>query len=130
MATLLYVHLKKYVVCSLHFIPGLQSAACVLHQPVFGLTADMHTLQGEQDGFSDIDKLRAELLNVLKNIHKEKEEEPLKVVIWCHLGHAYITEVGEGERSMQKFQSTDFILGIGFRISDAMTKFRQVTTTL
>ena len=35
---------------------------------------------------------------MLKNIHKEKEVETLKVVIWCHLGHAYIKEVGEGER--------------------------------
>ena len=61
----------------------------------------MHTLQDEQDGFTGIDKLRHELLTVLKNIHKEKEEEPLKVVIWCHLGHAYIKEVGEGERKMQ-----------------------------
>ena len=60
----------------------------------------MRTLQDEQDGFSDIDKLRDELLMVLKNIHKEKEEEPLKVVVWCHLGHAYIKEVSEGERKM------------------------------
>ena len=65
----------------------------------------MHTLQDEQDGFTDTDKLRAELLTVLKNIHKEKEEEALTVVTWCHLGHAYIKEVGEGERNMQKFQS-------------------------
>ena len=67
---------------------------------VCGLTSDMHTLQDEQDGFTDIDKLKDELLMVLKNIHKEKEEETLKVVIWCHLGHAYIKEVGEGERKM------------------------------
>ena len=76
----------------------------------------MHSSQDEQDGFTDIDKLRDELLTVLKNIHKEKEEEPLKVVIWCHLGHAYIKEVGEGERKMQKFQSAVFILLIGIWI--------------
>ena len=71
----------------------------------------MRTLQDEQDGFTHIDKLRNELLVVLKNIHKEKEEEPLKVVVWCHLGHAYIKEVGEGERKMQKLTSSaGFIL--------------------
>ena len=73
----------------------------------------MHTSQDDQDGFIDIDKLRAGLLTVLKNIHKEKEEEALKVVIWCHLGHAYIKEVGEGERKMQKFLLAVFILWIG-----------------
>ena len=57
----------------------------------------MPTLQEEQDGFTGIDKLRNALLVVLKNIHKEKEEEPLKVVVWCHLGHAYIKDVDEGE---------------------------------
>ena len=60
----------------------------------------MHTLQDERDGFTNIDKLKDEFLMVLKNIHKQKEEETLKVVIWCHLGHAYIKEVGEGERKM------------------------------
>ena len=66
------------------------------------MTSDMHTLQDGQDGFTNIDKFRDELLMVLKNIHKEKEEESLKVVIWCHLGHAYIKEVSEGERKIQK----------------------------
>jgi len=70
----------------------------------------MHTLQDEQDGFTDINILRDELLMVLKNIHKEKEEETLKVVIWCHLGHAYIKEISEGEKKMQKFHSAGFIL--------------------
>ena len=70
----------------------------------------MHTLQDEQNGFTDIHKLRDQLLMVLNNIHKEKEEETLKVVIWCHLGHAYIKEVSEGERKMQKFHSPGFIL--------------------
>jgi len=44
--------------------------------------------------------LRDKLLEVLTNIHKETEEETLKVVIWCHLGHAYINEVSEGKRKM------------------------------
>ena len=57
----------------------------------------MPTLQEEQDGFTGIDKLRNALLVVLKNIYKEKEKEPLKVVVWCHLGHAYIKDVDEGE---------------------------------
>ena len=60
----------------------------------------MHTLQYEQDGFTDIDKLRDELLRVLRNIHKEKEEEKVIVDIWCHFGHAYITKVGEGEQNI------------------------------
>ena len=70
----------------------------------------MHTLQDEQDGFTGIEKLRDELLVVLRDIHKEKEEEALKVVIWCHLGHAYIKEVSEGEKKMQKCHSPGFIL--------------------
>ena len=88
----------------------MQAAVCVLHRPVCILTSDMHTLQDEQDGFTDINILRDELLMVLKNIHKEKEEETLKVVIWCHLGHAYIKEISEGEKKMQKFHSAGFIL--------------------
>ncbi|XP_020632564.1 uncharacterized protein LOC110069383 [Orbicella faveolata] len=40
---------------------------------------------------------------VLKNIHKEKEEETLKVVIWCHLGHAYIKEVSEDDEEEDYF---------------------------
>ena len=70
----------------------------------------MLTLQDEQDGFTGTDKLSDELLEVLKDIHKEKEEEALKVVVWCHLGHAYIEEVSEGERKIQKFHSPGFIL--------------------
>jgi len=73
----------------------------------------MRTLQDEQDGFTSIDKVRAELLEVLEDIHKEKEEGALKVVIWCHLGHAYIKEVSEGEKEMQKFHSPGFILSVG-----------------
>ena len=54
----------------------------------------------EQDsplGFTGIEKLRDKLLMVFENLHKEKEEERVIVDIWCHLGHAYITKVDEGE---------------------------------
>ena len=36
---------------------------------------------------------------VLENLHKEKEDQKEwdTVDIWCHLGHAYITNVDEGE---------------------------------
>ena len=93
---------------------------------VCGLTSVMHTLQEEQDGFTDIDKLRDELLAVLKNIHKEKEEETLKIVIWCHLGHAYIKEVSEGERKMQKFPSLSRFhpLSLNFKVMPAVAKLR------
>ena len=51
----------------------------------------------EQDSFDGMEKLRDEFLKVLKNLHKEKEEERVIVEILCHLGHAYITKVDEGE---------------------------------
>ena len=54
----------------------------------------------EQDsplGFTGIEKLKDKLLMVLENLHEEKEEERVTVDIWCHLGHAYITKVDEGE---------------------------------
>ena len=34
---------------------------------------------------------------VLQNLKKEKEEEKVIVDIWCHFGHAYITDIDEGE---------------------------------
>ena len=47
---------------------------------------------------------------VLREIHKEKEEEEegemVKVIIWCHLGHSYITKVNEGERKIHCFAAT------------------------
>ena len=54
----------------------------------------------EQDsplGFTGMEKLKDKLHMVLKSLHKEKEEETVMVDIWCHLGHAYITNVDEGE---------------------------------
>ena len=34
---------------------------------------------------------------MLKQIRKEKDEEMVKVDMWCHFGHAYVTKVDEGE---------------------------------
>jgi len=55
----------------------------------------------EQDsphGFTGIEILKDKLLMVLRNLHEEMEEEKVMVDVWCHLGHAYITEVDEGVR--------------------------------
>lgn len=60
-------------------------------------------MEDEQDGFTGVEKLRDKLLEVLTNIHKETEEETLKVVIWCHLGHAYINEVTEDDENEDYF---------------------------
>lgn len=48
-------------------------------------------------GFTDVENLKEKILEVLKQIHKEKGEDEVKVDMWCHLGHAYITKVDEGE---------------------------------
>ena len=37
------------------------------------------------------------MLKVLENIYAEKDDQELKVDMWCHFGHAYITKVDEGE---------------------------------
>ena len=34
---------------------------------------------------------------VLEKIHAEKGDQEVKVDMWCHFGHAYITKVDEGE---------------------------------
>lgn len=41
--------------------------------------------------------LEEKVLEVLNQIRKEKDEEMVKVDMWCHFGHAYITKVDEGE---------------------------------
>lgn len=46
-----------------------------------------------------IENLKEKVLQVLKQIHKEKDEEMVKVDMWCHFGHAYVTKVDEGETS-------------------------------
>jgi len=61
------------------------------------LTIKILTEQNGQDDFTGMEKLRDKLLMVLQNIQKEKEEEKVIVDIWCHVGHAYITKVDEGE---------------------------------
>ena len=37
------------------------------------------------------------MLKVLENIYAEKDDQELKVDMWSHFGHAYITKVDEGE---------------------------------
>ena len=34
---------------------------------------------------------------VLEKIHAEKGGQEVKVDMWCHFGHTYITKVDEGE---------------------------------
>ena len=34
---------------------------------------------------------------VLEKIHAEKGDQEVKVDMWCHFGHAYITKVDKGE---------------------------------
>jgi len=60
-----------------------------------------------------MEKLKDKLLMVLKNIHKEKEEEKVIVDIWCHFGHAYITKVDEGERKFLCFVATVVLIDNG-----------------
>lgn len=60
----------------------------------------------EQDspvGFTGMERLKDKLLMVLEKLHKEKEEEKVIVDLWCHLGHAYITNVDEGEMYKRYF---------------------------
>lgn len=34
---------------------------------------------------------------MLKQIRQERDEEMVKVDMWCHFGHAYVTKVDEGK---------------------------------
>ena len=47
---------------------------------------------------ADTESLKDQILQVLKQIHKEKEEEVIKVDMWCHFGHAYVTKIDEGNK--------------------------------
>ena len=47
--------------------------------------------------------LEEKVLEVLNQIRKEKDEEMVKVDMWCHFGHAYITKVDEGELMLLLF---------------------------
>ena len=40
---------------------------------------------------------------MLRQIGKENDEEMVKVDMWCHFGHAYITKVDEGEMLFHLF---------------------------
>ena len=48
-------------------------------------------------GFADTDRLKEKILEVLKQIHGEKGDNKVRVDMWCHFGHAYITKVDEGK---------------------------------
>ncbi|XP_015755830.1 PREDICTED: uncharacterized protein LOC107335338 isoform X5 [Acropora digitifera] len=57
-----------------------------------------HPLQEETfSGFRNSDGLKEEMLKVLENIYAEKDDQELKVDMWSHFGHAYITKVDEDE---------------------------------
>ncbi|PFX17723.1 hypothetical protein AWC38_SpisGene17925 [Stylophora pistillata] len=48
-------------------------------------------------GFGDTESLKKNMLGILREIHKEKEEEMVLVDIWCHFGHAYLNKVDQDE---------------------------------
>ncbi|PFX17738.1 uncharacterized protein LOC111340449 [Stylophora pistillata] len=50
-------------------------------------------------GFADMESLKEKMLGILKQIHKEKEEEMVIVDIWCHFGHAYLINVDEDDEN-------------------------------
>ena len=50
--------------------------------------------------FTNTGRLTEKILNVLKEIHGEKDEDEVKVDMWCHFGHAYITKVDEGKSEL------------------------------
>jgi len=57
-----------------------------------------HPLQEETfSGFRNTDSLKETILMVLEKIHAEKGDQEVKVDMWCHFGHAYITKVDEDE---------------------------------
>ena len=58
------------------------------------------TQQETSSGFTNTDSLRDKILSVLKRIHSEKGEEEVRVDMWCHFGHAYITKVDEGKSEL------------------------------
>lgn len=47
---------------------------------------------------ADTESLKEKVLQVLKQIHEEKDEEMIQVDMWCHFGHAYVTKVDEGDK--------------------------------
>ena len=55
-------------------------------------------LQKETSGFTNTDNLKEKILGVLKQIWREKDNDEVKVDMWCHFGHAYMTKIDEGKR--------------------------------
>ncbi|XP_044174207.1 uncharacterized protein LOC114958012 [Acropora millepora] len=57
-----------------------------------------HPLQEETfSGFRNTDDLNKKILKVLEKIYAEKSDKEVKFDMWCHFGHAYITNVDEDE---------------------------------
>lgn len=58
-----------------------------------------HLILQQETPFTSVEikSLEEKVLEVLKQIRKEKDEEMVKVDMWCHFGHAYVTKVDEGE---------------------------------
>ena len=52
--------------------------------------------QETYSGFTNTDKMKEKVLEVLRQIHRETGEEEVRVDMWCHFGHACITKVDEG----------------------------------
>lgn len=54
----------------------------------------------KKSDFADTDSLTEKIFGVLKQLHKEKEEEEMvKVNMWSHFGHAYISRIDEEEET-------------------------------
>lgn len=69
-----------------------------LGETYFKLQLLEHPLPEESyPGFINTDSLKEKILEVLKRIYAEKDEDEVKVDMWCHFGHAYITKVDEDE---------------------------------
>lgn len=72
--------------------------------PCYKLQLLEHPLNEETvSGFTDVENLREKILKVLKQIKKEMGEVEVKVDMWCHLGHAYLTKVDEDELEEDTF---------------------------
>lgn len=69
---------------------------------------------------ADSESLKEEILKVLKQIHKEKEEDMIKVDMWCHFGHAYVTKVDEGKVLSFAFRKRTMCLCRSFRNKDSL----------
>ncbi|XP_067034553.1 uncharacterized protein [Acropora muricata] len=67
-------------------------------EPHYKLQLLEHPLQEEtSSGLRNTDYLKEEILKVLEEIYEEKGNKEVKVDMWCHFGHAYVTKVDEDE---------------------------------